>query len=63
MEAKTSLQWPLIEARIQLKIIMLTWKAFNNMALSYIKNMLKIKNVDQVYILIKELHLKYQLLN
>ncbi len=42
-EARKALHWLPIEARIKFKIIMLTWKALNKMAPSYIKHMLKIK--------------------
>ncbi len=42
-EARKALHWLPIETRIKFKIIMLTWKALNKMAPSYIKHMLKIK--------------------
>jgi hypothetical protein len=41
-EARKKLHWLPIEARIDFKIIVLTWKGLNNMAPSYIRDMLKI---------------------
>ncbi len=42
-EAIKSLHWLPIEAKINFKIIMLTWKAPNNIASLYKKNLLKVK--------------------
>ncbi len=42
-DARKALYWLPIETRIKFKLIMLTWKALNKMAPSYIKHLLKIK--------------------
>jgi len=42
-QIRKELHWLPIEARCKFKIIMLTWKALNNMGTSYIKDLLKIK--------------------
>ncbi len=42
-DARNKLHWLPIEARIEIRIIVLHGKALNNMAPSYIKDMFKIK--------------------
>ena len=65
-ETRKKLHWLPVEARIEFKVLSLTWKALNDMSPHYIKNLLhvkinnrKLRNNNDVFLTVPKTKLKY----